>query len=517
MAVWRRYLERLRSPESYQFFTETLLEHRLYEEALLAFEEARKLFGRPGSFAAERAGVLEALGRPEEAREEYLTALVYGSFKMELFDKLMTYEARGFPLKKRLRDLIATSFAPPVQQALLELLLREEEMASIEEITHMAPASSQFSAILFERLRQDLLAPVTPFRQALLLRLIETQQGTTLGMQLAHLALQLSDPDPTHAKVLFAQTRKVLQNEESADARLRLQLLVRAARFCVEEVGDGPQALALLREAIALPGGRELAPEEMFEGFLLRMRLEAAREDFAAAKASLAEAERFLDGVSPQIPAETEPTIGPDGRVQFDLGRFNLPFSFDEEEAKARLRYEQAWLLAHQGELQKSLETLKPLTESMPESLWLDDGLHLALTLTMGSAGSMDDLPAFLRAQRLHLLGSDSAAIALLEELGSRLATASLGLDARGTALLFGERTREPEPLMTDIEAFLKEMPDHWTGPDLMALTWRLLDRSGATSDRVVNHLKSFIDRFPGDLRTRQARLTIARLLKQPR
>jgi hypothetical protein len=71
-----------------------------------------------------------------------------------------------------------------------------------------------------------------------------------------------------------------------------------------------------------------------------------------------------------------------------------------------------------------------------------------------------------------------------------------------------------PADLVNEIDGFLSEEPAHWRGPDLMMLKWRLLRQTKASREVQVDLLKEFVDRFPGDLRSRQARLMIARLMK---
>ena len=90
---WRRHLssQTVPRPDGYQLFTEVLIEHKLYPEALEAFAQARQALGNPVQFAEERAGVLEAMGRHEEALDEYLSAMANGMFKIDIFEKLYTY------------------------------------------------------------------------------------------------------------------------------------------------------------------------------------------------------------------------------------------------------------------------------------------------------------------------------------------------------------------------------------------------------------------------------------------
>ncbi|HEY9071398.1 MAG TPA: tetratricopeptide repeat protein [Candidatus Ozemobacteraceae bacterium] len=526
LAEWRRYLgsQTVPRPDGYQLFTEVLIEHKMYAEALEAFAQARQALGNPTQFAEERAGVLEAMERHEEALEEYLIAMANGLYKADIFDKLYNNQSAKFDLRDRLRRALAASGALSLKKALLELMMREEKIADLPEIAALAESDPSFEELLYERIRQSLASSSGPFAQALGIDLIGRYARRELALKLCRLLLDRPDANEKELTAAVAAASATVAIDPPADAKLRAILLVALGRTMLERLHAPDAAVAFFTQALQ-PPLPTIAPEAAFDAALLMMRCSICRGETATAEAYLASASAFANAAPRQPPPQEK---NPDEQVivaQDENGGLDLrglaldpdaPL-FDGIESQARLLFETAWLKAHVGEYEAALDVLKKITEEYPESLWMDDGLRLALQLTMGSAGSLDHLKTYLEAERLAMIGSLSAAVSALENLSTNASGTPLALDAEATALLYAETTTDPARLAQQIETFIARHPAHGSVPDLMMLQWRLLRKTNAPAASEVELLKSFADRFPGDLRSRRARVALAELLRQKR
>lgn len=485
IAVWKKPVQTMgfAPMETWSQFTDVLIEHKLYEEALQAFAEARKALGNPGQFAEERAGVLQVLGRKDEALEEYLTALALGMFKPDIFDKLYESRSASFDLTARLqRRLTEMPGALSLQKALLEVWFRSADPARIPEILGIGTPGSQFDDILAERIAQALAGFPSPFVRELMIAAIARQRASTLSFKLA---LQLLDwPDPSAAEI--GQTRREAEQtaaiDPPPDAVLKATLQNKLARFLFERQHDLAAARVLCQSVLSLPQGLPIT-EARLESNLLMMRLATIAGDFPTAERCLADAR---------------------------------PLIATGSEDAARALVEEAWLLTHKADLQNALLKLKDLTEQHPDSLWLNDGLELALFLTMNSIGSLEPVTKFLAAERLAAAGSLTAALSELEQLETVASSTPLGLEAKARRLLLSESVATAATLLPLVDAFVGFHPNHHAVPDLLLLKWHLLKQQGAGRDAISDLLKDFLDRFPGDLRARRISLAMEELMKAP-
>ncbi|HNW35345.1 MAG TPA: tetratricopeptide repeat protein, partial [Candidatus Ozemobacteraceae bacterium] len=427
LAEWRRHLssQSVPRPDGYQLFTEVLIEHKMYAEALEAFAQARQTLGNPTQFAEERAGVLEAMGRHEEALEEYLMAMANGLFKVDIFDKLYSSQSPKFNLRERLKRALTISGTLSLKKAMLEVLMRQESTADLPEIAALADADPPFEELLYERIRQGLAAAPSPFIHALCLDLIRRDPRRELALKLCLLLLTQSDLSGDQVKAAFDAASAAVALDPGPDAKLRAALYVTLGRTALERFSDVAAAEMLFNKAL-MPPLPAVAPSAAFDAALWLMRLHACLNELPAADASLASAAVFAaaegtGGERPNgMPAEETPIAfqGDDTSMMIqDLMLDPEEPLFEGNEARARLLYETAWLQVQKSEYQGALDSLRKLTEEYPESLWMDDGLRLALLLTMGSTGSMDGLKTLFEADRLALTGSTSAAIGALEGL----------------------------------------------------------------------------------------------------
>lgn len=520
---WKRNLntQSVPRPDGYQLFTEVLIEHKMYPEALEAFAQARRALGNPAQFAEERAGVLEAMGRGDEALDEYLAAMGNGMFKMDIFDKLYNSRSPTFNLREKLKSALAASGALTLKKAMLEVLMRTEQTADIPGIAALAEADPPFEELLYERIRQGIAAAPTPFIHALCLDLIHRDPRRELALKICSLMLDQPDLSAGQVKEAFDAASAAVALEPGPDAKLRAALFVALGHTALERFSDAGAAETLFNKALQ-PPFPSIAPSAAFDAALWKMRLCAARNEMAAAEAALATASAFITGEAGRRGRRGEETPivfqGDNNSITIqDMMLEPAEPLFDGNEGRARLIYETAWLQAQTGDYQKALDSLRKLTEEYPESLWMDDGLRLALLLTMGSAGSMDGLKIIFEADRLALTGRGAEAIPLLEGLAVTASGTPLALDAAARALVLSEAASDTVSLISRLESFAARHPAHWAVPDIMMLQWKLMKRMQTPPASEVELLKQFVDRFPGDLRCRRVRLAIADLLRQGR
>ncbi|MBI3039726.1 hypothetical protein HYY75_11900 [bacterium] len=154
------------------------------------------------------------------------------------------------------------------------------------------------------------------------------------------------------------------------------------------------------------------------------------------------------------------------------------------------------------------------MTEDYADSEWLNDGLSLALFLTVGSTGSLEPLKKFFSAERAYGLGSFSMGIEEMKQTASLASNSSLGLEAQTRVLEMSERLSSPTFLIKDIDDFVQNHPNHFAVADLLLLKFRLMRKTKASPDAIVNLLKDFRDRFPGDIRARRVGILIQEFFK---
>jgi len=529
---WRRHFQARGNfgTEGFQLYTEVLIEHKLYDEALAAFEEARRMFGIPTQFAEEKAGVLEALGRPKEALNEYFLTLANGLYKTEIFDKLYESASESFNLKEKLQEAIKKMPTLAVKRALLEVWFREEEMGCMPELLSMAANDGNVQEIVFERVRQQALARPTAFLRSLVLGLIRQDRASSLSLRLSLVFLTLIDQTDPEAEEALAEAVTEVDQEACPDLVLKNLLLIEAARLSFERFFRPKRALELLSRVTDGPAALAV-PGTAFEAWLLAMHINAMLGDMPAASEALKKARETESGGIGRTggPGETadnrsHPVTAPDDLDSINGLPMEVPPDDDSEglfsptvfgeESEARLLYEEGWLLAQEGQFQEALDKLKQLTATFPESLWMNDGLQLALLLTMGSIGDLDPLKKFFSAERAFQIGNATEAIDLMKGIAAVASGSFLGLDAKGRALLMAERVVEPKALKKEAEDFVNFHPAHWLAPDLLLLKIRLMNRTGDPAEALADSFKDFIDRFPGDLRSRRAHLSLAELMK---
>ena len=485
MTIWRSPLaERLfPGPEGFQMLADVLIEHQLYQEALDVLSEARTTLGNRHLFAEDRARVLQALNRKDEAIEEYLLALSYGAFRFDIFNKLYESQSATFSLKQRLQVALEGNPNLGLKKSLLEVFFREKRMESIPEFHRFRFADGLMEEILVERIQQAMTEDPSPFHHQLMLVLMQTHQRSSLALRLGSLVLAYPEPTTPQKAAALRETEALLEIDPCPDITQKISLLIDLAKFCQNQLTDNRKAETYARTALELQA-EALHPNAAREGLLFLMRLEAFNERFASAT-------QLLDRAK------------------------GLPESDDEP--PARLQLETAWLEAHRGNFQQALESLRTIIDDFPDSLWVNDALSLALSLTMGSEGDLDTLASLLASERAAVRGEIPEALALLEKAAQTATESPLLKDIQARRFLItaqGTATTTAD-LSAEMDAWMARNPAHWAIPDLMMLKWRRLrETPGHQESEIVELLKEFQERFPGDLRSRRVKLVLQEIYR---
>ncbi len=514
MAVWRGIFGQLgiSQLEAYQFLLDTLIEHRLYEESLEVFQEARAALGNFGLFAEEKAGVLMTLGRESEAIDEYLLALPAGGFKIDIFDKLYGYHGKKVDLEQKLRDLMAGSDSfYAARRALIELYFREGRTDQIAKVVALAQGGMS-DDMLYERIQQALSTQADGFVRKLIVSLIQQFYQSSLAWRLAPALLELPDQTPEEQQEAKTIAATLASRSNPPDFLLRRRLLVSLAAFHLNTLSDPQGAADWLRQAEAITAGG--TRREAFQIQILACRLHTLQGRFTEAENCLARLRGLMnDPTTPKPPAGTDPWTVHEDEDTFIMSGSEFADPIGGEltaEDRAQFLYTEAWVLAHKGEYQPALTKLRSIIDEYPSSFWINDALALALEITMGSIGNMEALGKLLGAERAAGVGSYSAALELYDQVRQLASGTSLAPEAEARHILLSERTASPTGLISRIDTFRKTNPAHLAGADLLLLKYRLQKRLNISIDIGQQTLREFLDRYPGDLRGRR----VSRLLQ---
>ncbi len=486
IATWRSPINNpmMQRREFYQDYTDVLIEHRLYEEALEGFKEARTNLRAPTMFAEEMASVLEALGRKKEALEEYLRVLANGYFKIEVFNKLYESEEKSFSFENRLKELNTQIYSSAIQQALMEIFFRRKGSADVDGLISLLKLTNgTLDDFLFERLRQDAIIYPESFHFKLCDKICDTFSKTTMALRIAILMLDLPDQDHERAKVSFETALKIVESGSVADGELKSKLLVKLAQFAVLQFHDTAKSHELV-DMILQTGLINTSMIYAAEAALLKSRLYVYEEDFKKAESILEQYNKLFQ------------ESGRDRMFSGDLAA--------ESDMEARLTFEKGVLETHKNNFQEALNLLKEVVEKHPESFWVNDALELALLISRGSTGNFSMLESFLKAKRLNLTGKTKSAIDVLnKEINNQTATSTgILLDMKSMQLSISLDTEKPEELAKKVEDFIEKNPTFHTTADLMCLNMRLKKKLKVSDFKYNAYLQTFVDRFPDDLRS---------------
>ncbi|MBF0546864.1 MAG: tetratricopeptide repeat protein [Candidatus Riflebacteria bacterium] len=479
---WKKPIDRrpYSAFENYNQYTQTLIEHKLYDQALEAFSEARRMMSNPAQFASERAGVLDAMGRHAEALDEYFLGLTFGNYTVDVFEKLFKPKVEGFDFKKRLEEAIPKSHSPALKRALVEIYFRQNDPFSIPEILKWEGEDDSFDDLLEERIGQANAGFTSIFTRKLMVELIKKKRSSGFAYKLAIELLKIQDQTDSELDEARKETEETVSTELCPDILLKTTLLTKFSAFLFQRCNDPLGALRIANQVLAVPNqGQEQT--DRLEALVICITVETALGNFDQAKKELDEAKTL---------------------------------ALDPED-KARMLVEEARLEAYKGEFQESLKILKVLTDKNPDSLWLNDGLNLALVLTAFSNPSLGLLKSYLDGERAASVGSFSEAIKDFELVASAASGTPLMSEALSRKLIVSEKTASPPTLLLDTKEFISKNPAHHSIPDLLLMEWRLMRKLNYDEATICDILKDFLDRFPGDLRARVVSANIEEIMKR--
>jgi tetratricopeptide (TPR) repeat protein len=469
--------------EFYQDYTTVLIEHQLYTEALNAFDEARKTLQQPTMFAEEYASVLDALGRGDEALEEYLKVLGEGFYRHEVFEKLYIAAGKGFDLEgglKRMRQ--QSSYNLAILQALLELNFRRADMKDLEEVSEIVRSSGgNLDDIFYERLNQEALLLPEEFHFVITRMVMQSRADTGLALRLAMLLLEMGPNDHAWRKDAYAAAKDVAASKSVADANLKSLLLIKLADYALYEFNDSKAAHGFL-DGILQTELMRAVPDLSVRAAIIKARIMIFEENYPAALELLKQNEEIIK------------------RANQDL------FSGDpisESDFQALIHLERARAHAHQGDYQNTLQELKIIIEQFSESEWVNDALTMANFITRRSTGDFGLLKTSFKAERLAITGQRQTARDELKALVTANATASSVLDEiRAEIIELQEHDSDPSALIAEIDRYAQENPTSYKTADLWELKWHLMKRKASSQAEISEHLQTFIDNFPSDLRS---------------
>lgn len=482
--VWRKPFEHphFQRQDQYMNYTTVLIEHQMYEEALAGFQEARKKLGDSSIFAEETATVLEALGRKSEALDEYVQTFVKGHFRLEVFDRLYENDSPGFNLEQRLRDQLKKSYSIPLRQALLELYFRRQNDAALEKLVAMMSGSEGFlDDFFFERLNQDTSVFADNFHFELCRHLLNARSDSTLALRLAAEMIQMAVIEPIFAEVAMREAGAIAKSQVTADAELKARLLLEAAEFAFKNEFN-PVAAHEFIDQILQTSLLRAAPQKAVEAAILKAHIMIAEENYQQAEALLAENHRNVEKARENIFA-----ANPIGETDYI----------------ARILLEQAYLALNQDQMQKALDHIKTIVETMPESIWTNDALAMALLITRTSVGDFSLIRNLMKARRLAAVGKSEAAAAEYQQIVSNNASLTVLIEeVEAEQLLRASRHESGEQVLKKLTELVSRRPDHFMSADLMERKLYYLRLQKAGEKEVRELMQKFIDRFPNDLRS---------------
>lgn len=482
--VWRRPF---RSPhfqrqDQYMNYTTVLIEHQLYEEALQGFFEARQKIGRESLFAEEVATVLEALGRKNEALEEYIQVLSTGAFRMEVFNKLYESDGPGFDLEKRLRNQLDAAISLALRQALIEFYFRRQGRNSIVKIVEIVlDTDNVLDNFIYERLNQDASVYAANFHFDLCRSLIAARPESTLALRLARMMLGMARLEAILGETAYKEAFSVCRGSTTVDAELKAQLLLDLADFAFEIRREPETAYGLL-DIVLQTDLLKAAPARGVEAALYRAHIMICKEDYQQAQSLLDENEKNVATARENIFA-----ADPIGETDF----------------LARIKLEKAFMALNQHDFQKALDLLKDIVENLPETIWANDALEMAMFVTRTSVGDFSLIKNLLRARRLAAVGrSEEAERQYAEIVAANASLTVLITEIEAEAILEASGHLNDEQLLKKITKFTNDNPKNFMTADLYEKELYLLRKKKAGEAEIRGLMQKFIDQFPDDMRS---------------
>lgn len=480
--TWRKALNSRygRSQQAYVDYTSVLIEHQLLNEALEAFEEARRELYQESLFAEEKAAVLMALNRNAEAMEEYLKVLTLGTYNNEMFDKLYDNDGRVFDLEKRLTALHSKDYGTAITQSLIEYYFRKANIADIDKMVALIDDQSAifFDDLFYNRLRQEALLVPDQFHFALMQRMMKERRGSILELKLAALALKMPEYNEKWLLEAYNMAKSAAESTVIADSHLKYDLCIKLAEFAfytMKKPDEADKYLEIVNSA------DRLRPEmnQQIEARLLRAKLQTYSEKYDEATNTLEQVSKMLEND-------------------------NYRDSIERDELQEQYLLEDAMLKCHMGEFQDALYALKDIVDTHKEGSWVNDSLELANNVTRLSFGDFSVLKHKLAADRAVACNKHEKAISELDAAIKEIPASSTALidEFEADKLLASDKKMYDEALIKKIEVFVLMHKDCYKNPDLCELKIKLMQRGNQSKDKTDEAMRNFISQFPNDLRS---------------
>lgn len=484
--AWQRpFAGRERSNDAAIFYTNALIEHGLYEEALQAFDRYRKLMFAPTKFAGEKANVLYALNRRAEAMEEYLASFVEGDYSQETFDKLYDEKSEDFNLEKRLKELYEKYRNQALAKALLELYFTRNNKTDIDKIDNLVSnADGELDDIFYERFIQDPNIECTEFAYNILNRIIKSRKQSSIQLKFANKAVELAPIVPELTDKFYKLASSINQDKNDSDYVLLAEYYANMAE-CSLFTMHKPSAAIQYADKIF---GNEL---EMFSnnsaikaGFVKTCAL-ICEEKLEEAEKNQEKLRKFIDDSS----------------------------FYDKNSYEQTMAFYDAWLYCNKGDYQQALDKLKPLVDSYNSTDITNDALELALIITRYSIGDgLEALDNVFKVKRQTLAGKYKEAENELTSFIQKNASATAVIaDAQADLLLLREKLINKDELIKQIDAFLvsSKIMNKKTA-DVLDLKIKLLYGNKEYEKSRLQSMKAFVNEFGSDLRSERYRRLIA-------
>lgn len=484
--IWKRPLvdRKIRGQEGYMQYTTVLIEHQLLEEALAAFEDARRELFNPTLFAEEKAAVLDALNREPEALEEYLAVLTTGVYKTENFNKLYNANVKGFSLEKRLTEMNKKEYNQAVAQALVEYYFRKARIEDINKMVSVFDDSTGFffDDLFYDRLKQEALLVPEQFHFNLMKRLIEVRKASSLELKLATLILRLPEYSEKWKSEAYSVAKAVADKKDISDTDLYFGLCQKLAEYAFYTMKSAKEAddflgIVLQRDYVGL------SPQLLLEAKLFRAVIRIYMSDFDGATA-------MLDEIESQI-------------KNLDYSNEIGMRATEEDDFKIQLKYEKALLRSHKGDYQESLDLLKDIIEKHKEGKFVNNAIELANEITRLSFGDFSFIKHKQAYERLAACGKNTEAVTELEEALKVLPEGKPALVAELNAdkLLLSDKQTYNAALVKEIETFIVANEKCYKNADLAELKIKLLERNNTSKEVMAEEMRHFLTAYPNDLR----------------
>lgn len=482
--AWKRPFEnRERTNDAAIFFTNALIEHGLYEEALQAFDNYRRLMYNPTKFAEEKANVLYALNRRSEAMEEYLASFIENNYTQETFEKLYEEKSPDFDLEKRLNVLYEKYRNTALAKALMELYFTRAKNSDIDKLKDLVfQANGELDELFYERFKQNPNKESTEFGYNLLEKIIKARSNSLLALKLANKSLELAPEIPEFTIKLYELASSININIDLLDYETIAEYYANMAEISLYTMHKPDDAIKyankLIDSEIAIYSESSAIKANLIKSYAL-----ICKDDFK-------EAENIQNKIKKYV---------------------NDANFYDKTEYENIITVCNAWLYSYKGDYQKALDIIKPLVESNSTSSSVNDAIELALFITRYSIGDgLAPLDKIFKIRRLTLAGKEGEAEKELKEFITENASAtSIIEEAKADLIMLREKTTEPEELIKQIDTyFVTAKTLNKKMSDLLELKIKLLYNSN--NEERLQSMKTFLKYFGSDLRSERYRRIIA-------